>query len=213
VRSDPTSPLEHAPDDVRQRAADLLSRPPFTDEEPGPVARLLEWLGDLLAGVFGRLTATVSAGGLLGWAIVLLGTAVLVVVVLRGSRGLRTDRARVVASPVVAGRSADDWHADADRAEQAGDLRTAVRCRYSALVAHLVDGGILDDRPGRTVRELDAEVAAGAPDLAPPVHAASRRFEAIRYGAAAPTSDDHDVVTTAARTAARHLAGRRVGAR
>jgi hypothetical protein len=190
----------HDPADVRERAADLLSRPPFTDQQPGPVGRLLGRVGDVIADLLARLLTTIGGGSTLGWVIVALGTAALVAVVWRVTRGTTPDGA----VPVVpsAGRTAAAWHAAADTAAARGDRREALRCRYAALVTSLVEAGLLDDVPGRTVRELDREVASAAPHLAAAVTAAGDRFERVVYGGAEATDDDLAVVGTAARRSA-----------
>ncbi len=195
-------PLGHDPDDVRSRAAELLSRPPFTDHDPGPIRRLLRYLGDQLATFLGGLLDGIFATGLLPWILVVLGIAVVSFLVWRITRGLAADRsiAQVPAESVT--RAAADWHADADAAEARGELREALRLRYAAMVASLLAEGTLEDVPGRTVHELDVEVARTNPAIAEDVAAAGERFDAVVYGRYEVTDDDLEVVARAARVAA-----------
>lgn len=195
-------PLGHDPADVRSRAEDLLSRPPFTDHGPGPVRRLLRYLGDLVAGFLADVLEGVFGTGLLPWILVVLGIAVVSWLVWRITRGLAVDRsiAEVPAASVT--REPAAWHADADAAEARGDRREALRLRYAAMVASLLAAGTIEDVPGRTVRELDTEVARVDPGIADQVEAAGERFDAAIYGRYEVSDDDLEVVARAARVAA-----------
>lgn len=177
--------LTHAPGVLRERAADLLSRPPYREEPEGLGERLVgtvrEWLAELLDTVLG----TLAADDALAWLVVATGVALLLVVVRRATRGLAADRA--VDAPATGeggGRPASAWHAEAEAHERAGAYGQAVRCRYVALVTGLVELGIVEEVPGRTVGELDRELRAAAPSLAPPAAEAGRIFAEVVYGRA-----------------------------
>ena len=206
-------PLGHDPGDVRSRAEDLLSRAPFTDHGPGPIRRLLSHLGDLVAGFLGEVLDGVFGSGLLPWFLVVLGIVVVAWLVWRITRGLAVDRsiAEVPAASVT--RDAAAWHADADAAEARGDRREALRLRYAAMVASLLAEGTLEDVPGRTVRELDTEVARADPAIAEQVAAAGERFDAAIYGRYEVTDEDLEVVTSAARVASGRSERTRTGGR
>lgn len=192
-------PLVHDPDEVRSLAEDLLSRAPFADGEAGPLRRVLRQVGDavaaFLSGVFGDAVAT----GLLPWVMVVLGVALLGWLVWRITRGLSVDRDVAEVPAETHTRTAADWHADADAAEARGELRQALRSRYAAIVASLLAEGRIEDVPGRTVRELDAEVASSLPTAADDVGAAGERFDAVVYGHREATREDLEVVAVAAR--------------
>jgi hypothetical protein len=151
--------------------------------------QLAEWL-ELLLGALGA-----DAG--VAWAVVAVGVALLAVVVWRASRGWETDRALGADPDRLTSRSAASWDADADDHAAAGRWADAVRCRYAATVVALVERGVLDDRPGRTVRELDREVADAAPRLADVVADAGDTFERIWYGHADAAPDDERTVARA----------------
>jgi hypothetical protein len=204
-------PLGHDPGEVRSRAEDLLSRAPFTDHGPGPIRRLLSYLGDQVAGFLGEVLDGVFGSGLLPWVLVVLGIAVVSWLVWRITRGLAVDRsiAEVPAASVT--RDAAAWHADADEAEARGDRREALRLRYAAMVASLLAAGTLEDVPGRTVHELDVEVARTDPGIAERVAAAGERFDDAIYGRYEVTDDDLEVVARAARAAAGRSERRTVG--
>lgn len=194
-------PLGHDPGDVRSRADDLLSRAPFTEHGPGPIRRLLRYVGDRIASFLADMFDGVFATGLLPWVLVVLGIGVVSWLVWRITRGLAVDRsiAEVPAESVT--RDAAAWHADADAAEARGDRREALRLRYAAMVASLLAAGTLEDVPGRTVRELDLEIARASPGIADQVATAGERFDDAIYGRYEVTDDDLEVVARAARAA------------
>jgi hypothetical protein len=192
-------PLGHDVADLRLRARELLSDPPYQPAEQGVLARLweraLRWVAEFLD----SLVFAASEVGWLGWSLVGLGVLVLGLLVWRLTRGTAIDRRVPAVTPDVEGRSAADWHAEAARHEAAGELTLALRCRYAGIVAFLVETAVLDDVPGRTVRELDEELAVAAPDLVGPVTEAGRRFDAVVYGGRPATQDDLRVVAGAVR--------------
>jgi hypothetical protein len=199
-------PLGHDAAEVRRRASELLSRPPYREGEEGPlgaawrVAR--EWLAEQLA----TLLSVFGGDPLVAWLLVVLGVLLLGVVVWRGTRGLALDRAVDVPATGPAGRPAGAWHADADEHEAAGRWRDAVRCRYRALVGQLVESGVVEDVPGRTVGELDRELGMAAPALAEDVSRAGEVFAAIFYGRQPARAEDaRTVAAVAARAAARRV--------
>jgi hypothetical protein len=182
--------VTHDPARVRDRASDLLSRPPYREEPEGLLERLIgavrEWLADVLDTVLGVVAADAS----LAWLVIAAGVAILLVVVWRSTRGLSLDRA--VDPPATGegdGRPASEWHAEADVHERAGEHAQAVRCRYVALVTTLVEQGVVEEVPGRTVGELDRELAGSAPTLASEVAAAGRIFAEVVYGRAPGTPE------------------------
>jgi hypothetical protein len=194
-------PLEHDPHDVRSRAQELLSRPPYAVEDPGLVDRTLQAVGERIAEFVRTLLGVMSGDALVAWVIVAVGALLLGLVVWRATRGATVDRSVGEVAPGASTRSASEWHELADRHAAAGELVEALRCRYAALVAALMESGTIEDVPGRTVRELDAEVAVGNPGLADDVAAAGRRIEAVVYGRETVTRGDLEVVTTAAQAA------------
>lgn len=196
-------PLDHDPAELRRRAQELLSRPPYADEDEGLSSRLLGWLGDRVADLLDGALGQVFGLPVVPWLIALVGVIALGFVVWRVTRGLVVDRSIAEVPAEATTRHAEDWHRDADAHAARGELLLALRCRYSALVVALVDRGIIEDVPGRTVRELDAEVATTDPEQADAVEAAGERFERAVYGSVPVTDDDLAVVTTAARAASR----------
>jgi len=190
-------PLRHDPEVLRETARELLSRPPYTDQASGPVtdlvARARQWIARLLDALLG----TVTGNGVFAWAVVALGTAVLVVLVLRWTRGLSLDRSPSGLLVDDAGRSAADWRGEARALADDGQWAEAVRAGYAAVVADLAEQGVLADAGGRTVGEIDRLVAVDDPAAAPAVARAGRVFEDVWYGHRTAGEADFRTVTTA----------------
>ncbi len=185
-----TDRLAHDPAQLRELARDLLSRPPFHDPAAeGVLDRVLAGLRDALAEVLWRLIGLVGGSSTTAWVLVVLGTVVLLLAVWRWTRGARRDPARPEAITGDERRTVAEWQAAADADLAAGRYEQAVRGYYAALVAQLAVSGRIEDRPGRTVRELEREVPAALPALAADIRDAGRRFEAVWYGRQ-PASDD-----------------------
>lgn len=192
-------PLEHAPQELRRRAAELLGQPPYVGQEPGVVQELLRRLVAVLGELLDRLAGRAGGTPWVAWVALAVVVALLVLVVWRVTRGLAMDRGVARQVPAERGRTSADWHADADRYARAGELALAVRCRYAAVASELVEAGLLAEVPGRTVRELDAEVAVADPGHAPRVRAAGERFEEVVFGGRPATVEDLEVVAGARR--------------
>jgi hypothetical protein len=150
------------------------------------VARFLQTVLDSIAG-----------DTRVAWVIVAAGTVLLLLVVWRATRGFEADRRLVTVPEREPVRSAHEWAREADEHASAGRWREAVRCRYAALVARLVEAGTISEVPGRTVRELDHEVDQAAPALAGTVRRAGDVFEEVWYGHADAGPDELAVVVAA----------------
>jgi hypothetical protein len=189
--------LGHDPEDLRTRARELLSRPPYRDGDEGLIADLVRRLRETAARWLEAVLETLGGDARIAWVIVAVGTVLLAVTVWRATRGWNADRTVTPVAPRRPVRTAAEWHREADGHAAAGRWREAVRCRYAALVTALVEGGVVPDVPGRTVRELDREVAASAPTLAGAVRAAGATFEEAWYGHGEVGRDDLEVVAGA----------------
>jgi hypothetical protein len=192
-------PTRHDPEQVREAADEVLSRPEYQwdDESTNPLEDLADWLGERLGDAFGSVG--VGGGGALpawaGWLALGLLVALVAFIVWRARAGLRpnrkaaADRGRVV---VDAGEEALDWAAEALRHEAAGRWRDGLRCRYRALVGELAERDVIGDLVGRTAGELVGDVRRAAPPALPPFRAATELFEAAWYGGAAGGPAERD---------------------
>ena len=96
------------------------------------------------------------------------------------------------------GLTGDVWLARAVAAEEAGDWREGVRCRYRALVAVLVAAGAVSEEIGRTAGEYRLLVEQTAPEAAEAFAAATATFEEVWYGPVAAGPEQRDALIAAA---------------
>jgi hypothetical protein len=188
-------PLEHDPDDVRDTADEVMSRPEFAEQE-GLLQRIVNWIRDRLDDLFGdrqqpdpgapRLNPG-GLGTLLGWILVVALLVVAVFLVVRFVRFGRLGRRRKAEPDIDVEEEAptnplDEITGDADTLEAAGRWREAMVVRYRDLVGDLVDARILEPIPGRTSGEYRDELAGSVPAVADPFDDATELFERAWYG-------------------------------
>lgn len=200
--------LDHDPEGLRDRARELLSRPPYRDTDDGMLAELLQRVRETVARFLQTVLDAIAAEVTVAWGIVVLGVLLLGLVVWRGTRGWSADRTVTEVPQPRPGRTAAAWLRESDEHAAGGRWREAVRSRYAGLVSTLLEAGILGELPGRTVGELDREVAASAPTIAAAVRAAGERFEDVWYGQVPARAADLQAID-AAIDAARSTAARR----
>lgn len=180
---------DHGSGQARRAVAEVLAREEYAELRPGLIDRL--W-AEVLDGL-GRLLDLIGQTGQAG----LIGTLVFAVVAALLAFGAVRLIRRIRPSPRVAepqislsGRSARDWSQEASAHESAGHWREAVRCHHRALVAELVEAGLVEDVPGRTAAEHEAEAAASVPDGTEPMGRATRLFERAWYATTPVTAGD-----------------------
>lgn len=185
------------PPRIRRVTEQVLARPAFDEARPGAIERLLDTLFDGLRRLF-ELLGQGDGGALLGaiaLAALVGGTVVVAVTLLRR---VRTDRAATSRPAGIGGRSAQDWHDLARRAEADGDWGLALRCEYRALLAELIHAGVSDEVAGRTASEYLRDVSAAAPATREPLQFVTSAFEATWYDRRPVDADDVDAVRSAA---------------
>jgi hypothetical protein len=195
-------PPEHGPDEARQAADEVLSRPEF-QERKGLLQRFFEWLAELLD--FDRATqdpatpGTVDLswlGSLLGWVVILALLGLAAFLIIRFVRIRRGRRQPAAAGPDVTieeeEKSAADWQGDAEALEAEGRWREAMLARYQALVRGLVESEVLEPIPGRTAGEYSDDVAVGLPAAAERFDDATDLFERAWYGDQPTGPDESD---------------------
>jgi hypothetical protein len=109
--------LRHDPAELRGRARELLSRPPYRAEDPGALQQLVAWIRDRLAAVLDAVFAALGEGTGVAWGVVVVGVVLLLAVAWYASRGFAVDRRDPTAVAVEPGRSSTDWVAEAERHE------------------------------------------------------------------------------------------------
>ena len=180
------------PEAAREAARDILSGAEYSEPEPGPVERVIDWVFERIGSFFGTLTGG-GPGSAIGWLVVLVlvaGAAFLIV------RALRVP---------LAGRGAGEeglqygtetrwdpslWLEESERLARDGDRRGALRCRHQAMLATMVSEGVVDDVPGRTAGEYGSLLGARLPDRRADVDELTDRFHAAWYGGAPVTDAD-----------------------
>jgi hypothetical protein len=168
-----TVPVDIDPDTAREAAVRELADPAYEAAEPSWLEQVLDYLDSM----FG--TVGLGAGSLVG--LVILAVALFAVVRLRVGRLARTHRAGQV---FAAGRtlSAEDYRQAAEQAHARGDLDTAVRERFRAIVRELERRGVLDERSGWTVDEIAMLAGRRMPGRAGELRAAATLFDDVVYG-------------------------------
>lgn len=192
---------------IRREADEILARPEYAPRGRSVLERILDWIADRISGVLEWIADLLSIGGgpttgsatPIGWVVLVL------LVVLLGyflTRVRLRRRARAEAPPDVRHAVDEDvrradWLARAARAEAEGRWREAVRCRYRATVAGLIERRLLSAEPGATSGEHQRRLRAGADASSPRFDQVSDRFEHVWYG-----GEDADAETAAGLVAA-----------
>jgi hypothetical protein len=170
-----------SPEETRQLADEIVSRPEFHIPEPTVQQRATEgaerYLGDLLNSVFSG-----GGGTIVGFVVLAALIGLIVWLVLRVGRTVQVD-ARVPGMTIdeVHRKAPTAWREEAERLEAEGRWKEGIRARYRALVGDLVADDLLDDVAGRTTGELRAHLRASAPDRSEAFGAATELFELAWY--------------------------------
>lgn len=164
------------------RAVDeVLARPEFRQARPNVVARAQAWVAEQIE----RLLLAASGGGrgaVVVGIIAFSGLLALAASALRFARGVTSDGGRTRRSSPVPARTSAQWRTEAEGHERDGRWRSAVRCRYRAMVAELAEGGLVEEIAGRTAGEYRTEIAEVLPEASVPLDGATELFEAAWYG-------------------------------
>jgi len=184
-----------APTEIGDRAEAILSRSEFRQSE-SLLDRAGGWLNEAINDVFGNLSEG-GAGSLVGWIILggLLAAAVRFAMRMRPVARLASvhdPSVDIDTSGAVAThhKTAREWRAEATRLAGLGLFDEAVRARYRALLADLIQQDLVEDVPGRTPGEYRAEVAAAAPEAADSFGQLTELFEFIWYGPGEAVAQD-----------------------
>jgi hypothetical protein len=203
---------EHDPEEVRQLADEILSRPRYDEGSDSWLERFVEAINDLLDNLFGSGDASQGGGDLppiVSWLVLAVFLALVVGLLVWAVRSGGWGRRRTATEePVILSpeeqRSADAWLAEAERHEAEGRWREGLLCRYRSLVTELVRAEVVSDVAGRTAGEYVREVSTGRPAVAGSFAAATELFEAAWYGGVETGEAERDrFVALAADTVAR----------
>jgi hypothetical protein len=182
-------PAEVPVEEADRRADEILSRPEFDEPSKSIFESVSDWVRERIAEFLSNLSGG-GAGSVFTWVVLGLFVVVIVVVIVRVARTAQRDPGIVPVLAKEQRRRAADWRAEAERLEQQGDWRGALRARYRYLVTALVEREVLRDIPGRTTGEYRREVADRAPGVSGEFAGASELFERAWYGNAATGPDE-----------------------
>ncbi|WP_431968605.1 DUF4129 domain-containing protein [Actinacidiphila sp. bgisy160] len=166
---------------AREAAEDELSKGIYHRDDPGLLARALNWLWEKIAHLMDTASGVTPGGG------VGLVTIIIVVVLLAVGLRLRLGRLRgqsTAGTKLFADvpRTAAEHRAAAEEHAHHGRWSEAVQERMRAIVRSLEERALLDPRPGRTADEAAAEAGRPLPDHAARLAHAARTFDDVTYG-------------------------------
>ena len=198
------------PADVAERVQQFMSDPAY---EYGPSwwDRVVEWIEEQLAKLFGGEPAPPPGGGefgggigqLVAWLLIALAVVALIAVVVYVLRNRvrreRDDDGPATETEIEHRRSAAAWRSDAEQLESEGEWKLALRARYRELVRTLTDRRQLPDVAGRTTGELRGDLAGTTPAAAGPFDTACTLFELAWYADVPTGPDERERFAAAAR--------------
>jgi hypothetical protein len=165
----------------RRAAEEELSDPVYHQDDPGPVERAVDWLGEKLGELLGS-AVDVAPGGAVGLAVVLVAVLLLVAALwARLGAPRRSSGARAPSLFVERPRSAAEHRNTAEAHAVAGRWSEAVQERMRALVRSLEERALLDPRPGRTADEAATEAGHALPEHSTALQDAAFTFDEVTY--------------------------------
>ena len=177
--------MAETPDELRDRADDVLSDPKFATSEPGLIDRVVEWVQEVFSDLLSFVTGSTAFGGVaVGWVILAAMIGLIVFFLVRylpGFSSVKLEAARAVVSTRQNRRTRAQWLADAEEADRNGHHREAVRARYKATVAGLIEADELPDTVGATATELATAFQADT-SRTDPFASSTEAFSDVWYG-------------------------------
>jgi len=176
--------------EARRWASEELAKQVYRDAQPRWLEELwqkfVEWLNSLDVPALG-VEGSVAGGLLAAAAVVLIAVAVVLARPRRNAR-VKTRRDVFDAGLEV---SADDYRGRAAAAAAASDWGRAVVEQFRGLVRAAEERTVIDPQPGRTADEVAAQLSRAFAPAAPRIASAAGIFDAVRYGDAGATAEDH----------------------
>lgn len=176
---------EHSTQEVQRELSEILAHEEFSPR-PKPLAEIVvEWIDERIESLTKPATRPfVGDISTLDLAAVVLLVILVALVIRRVRATLRSSARRhlesnEIATTRISGRA---WRQEAEEHEQTGEWRQAMRCRYRALLAELVERRVVEDVVGRTTGEYRMEANKHDHLLDAPFTEASTLFEAAWYG-------------------------------
>ena len=177
--------MAETPDELRDRADEVLSDPKFETSEPGLIDRFVDWVQELFSDLLEFATGSTVFGGVaVGWIILAAMIGLIVFFLARYLPGFSSVKLETVGATVSTRknrRGRAEWLAEAEAADQNGHHREAVRARYKATVAGLIEQDELPDTVGATATELANSFQADAART-DPFGSSTEAFSDVWYG-------------------------------
>ncbi len=186
---------EEVPEELRRRADEVLSQDKFQPDEPGLLDRAWDRVTELINDLLSVITDNTAFGGVaVGWIILTLMIGVIGFFLIRylprfGSARVPRGQPKITTHKNRLSRA--DWLARAEAAEREGHHREAVRARYRATVAGLMERNEVPDTPGATPTEL-RDAFDAAPARAEPFASSTTAFSDVWYGGADADRSDSE---------------------
>jgi Domain of unknown function (DUF4129) len=172
--------------DARRDARDVLAQGRFHEKEvPGPFRSLIDRLADLIPS-FDWLDDLLPGGRSIVWIVLAAILAAVATFVARRLLARRVGAAERAIAQAQAERAADPKALDrqADEAERAGDLETALRLRFRAGLLRLDRRGAIAFRPSISTREVQRALRSREFD------GLASTFDDVVYGGREPAPED-----------------------
>jgi hypothetical protein len=171
---------------ARADAHAVLQQGRFHEKEvPGPFRSLFDRLADLIPS-FGWLADLLPGGGPVVWSVLAAILAAVATVVARKLLSRRVSAAQQAIAHERAEQDPRTLDRQADEAERAGDLETALRLRFRAGLLRLDRRGAIVFRPSISTREVQRTLRSDAFD------GLAATFDDVVYGGRAPAPADVD---------------------
>ncbi len=190
------------PEQVRQTADEILSRPEYRGADPTLLDRALSWVGEQLAKIFSASIGS-GQGYWIGYAILAAAAMVVVYVVWRvfpRGRVGRGEARPAVERETTQWRSRDQWLARARQAEAEARWDEAVHARYHALTTGLADRSELPPEASTTSGEhirAFTQAPQASPGRLDVFSRATERFERVWFGGAPAAGGDSQALAQA----------------